>query len=511
MQVVALDVGTTRTRASLVNGQGRIKKSVSRTTAKLYHPFTGCMEVDPREVYANVSGVLKQIARGLKSDDVFVSLSCMAPVLVLIGKSVKPLRPAILYNDLRTSLEVDELNERIGVDKLLQINGNRANIQQWTPKLLWLRKHESSTMGKVRGFFDLTSYLVWRLTGEEVVDYSVALEGGLFDYRRGNWSNEMLSFVDLDSSALPELKPTGYSCVLSAREKSKLGFGNRRVRVTAGCVDAIITPLASGLLKEGSLSIELGTTGIIYTATRTPKPTSRLYLDYSPIDGLYYVGGATAASGIFYEWMVRSLMQGAVNYPRAEKIAATSTPGSGGVVILPYILGERTPVFDMFARTVIFGLGMETTSADILHAAIEGVAYSLLHNLKVIRETGYQIESGCITGRGAKSPLFRRIISDVLGLPLAYNPASSTTLGAAYMGYMAAGIKKRWEDIQEWFVLHEKIEPNASLRQIYDRLFSIYLGLYEKHRDDFKAVAKILLEQDQLMPAVKGMQSKKDN
>jgi xylulokinase len=509
VQVVALDVGTTRTRASLVNDKGKVLKSVSKPTGKLRHPFTGCMEVDPREVYANVSAVLKQIGKGLKSDDVFVSLSCMAPVLVLMGKSTKPLRPAILYNDLRTSVEVDEINERLGVDKLLQINGNRANIQQWTPKLLWLRKHESSTMDNARRLFDLSSYLVWRLTGEEIIDYSVALEGGLLDYQRRAWSNEMLSIVDLDSS-LPELKPTNYSCELSAREQSKLGLSKRQVRISAGCVDAIITPLASGLLKEGGLSIELGTTGIIYTATRTPKPNSRIYLDYSPIDGLYYVGGATAASGIFYEWMVRTLMQGAVNYRKAEKLAATSTPGSRGVVILPYILGERTPVFDMFARTIIFGLGIETTSADVLRGAIEGVAYSLLHNLKVIREIGYPIGAGCITGGGAESPLFRKIISDVLGLQLAYNPSASTSLGVAYMGYMAAGIKKKWEDIQEWFQLRERTEPDASLTQIYDRLFSIYLGLYEKHIDDFKEVATIPLEKS--TDAQSGSrQSKKDN
>ena len=474
----------------MVDDNGKILKSITTATAELRHPSEGQMEVDAEKIYANASIVLRELTNGLSSNDVMISLSCMAPVLVILDSSWKPLRPAILYNDLRTSQEVDELNAKIGMDSLLKINGNRANIQQYAPKLLWLRKHERSTMAKAYRFFDLASYLVWRFTGEEIVDYSIAEEGGLLDYSQRKWSEEILSFLELDSSKLPELRPTNYYCEISASEKSKLGLANRRAWVTVGCVDAIAAPLALGLLEEGRLSIELGTTGIIYAATHAPRPDDRLFLDFSPIDGPYFVGGGTAASGICYNWMIELLMNGKIDYDAADRLAASSVPGSNGVVVLPYILGERTPVFDMHARAVIFGLRLDTTPADILHGTMEGIAYSLRHNMSVMRENGYNFEAGSISGGGAKNHQFRRIVCDVLDVPLSYNSAASTTLGAAYIGYMAAGLKKRWGEIQEWLAPQERITPDASLRQVYDRLFSIYVNLYEKHRDDFRTIAK---------------------
>jgi xylulokinase len=456
------------------------------------HPQPGFMEVDPEEVFLSVAQVLRKISRGLKQDDVLISFSCMAPVMVLVDKQRKPLRPAILYNDLRTSTEVDELNKKIGIEELLRINGNQANIQQWAPKLLWLRKNEPLLTGKIAKVFDLSTYLIRKLTGEEVVDYTVAEEGGLLDHSKMVWSDSILSTLGLDSSVLPNLKQTLQTIeATSGPLKSKLGLRNRQVTVTSGCVDAVSTPIGLGLVAEGQISLELGTTGIIYTPTSHPKPDWRLYLDLSPIPGLYFVGGGTAASGLFYEWILRLLMNGQVDFKKGERLAAKSKPGSRGVVILPYILGERTPIFDPLARAVIFGLHQEDTPCDIIRASMEGVAYSFLHHLRVMQEKSFRVETGIITGGGARSRLFRKIMADVLGIPLTYTPSLSTTIGAAYIGYMSAGIKKRWDEVQEWVSDTERIEADQSLRMIYDDLFSTYLNLYEKHGEDFKRASRL--------------------
>jgi len=450
------------------------------------------MEINPEEVFHNVTNALKQISKYIKHEDTIISISCMAPIMILMGKTHKILLPAIMYNDLRTSAEVDELNEKLGVNELLRINGNQANIQQYAPKLLWLKKHEPSTLAKIEKLFDLSTYLLWRLTGEEIVDYTVALESGLLDYSKMTWSETMLSFLDLDPSTLPELHQTIHTTeVTSHLMKSKLGLNRNRILITSSCVDAVSAPIAMGLVDEGYISLELGTTGIIYTPTRSPKPDRRLYLDLSPIEGVYFVGGGTAASGLFYEYMLRLFMKNEVDFKEAEKLAATSVPGSNGIIILPYILGERTPIFDMLARAVIFGLHDDTTQNDILRASMEAVSYSLLHHLRIMREKGYQVDTGKITGGGAKSRLFRKIMADVLGIPLSYDPSMSTTVGTAYIGYMAGGIKKKWIEAKEWQRAHEEeINPDASLRKMYDDLFSVYLNLYERHKEDFKLIAK---------------------
>jgi xylulokinase len=216
-----------------------------------------------------------------------------------------------------------------------------------------------------------------------------------------------------------------------------------------------------------------------------------LYLDLSPIPGLYFVGGGTAASGLFYEWMLKLLMNGRADFKKAERLAAKSKPGSRGIVILPYILGERTPIFDPLARAVIFGLHQEDEPGDILKASMEAVAYSFLHHLRVLKEKGFRIEAGIITGGGASSRVFRKTMTDVLGVPLTYTKSMSTTVGTAYIGYMSACIKKRWDEVREWVFDTERIEADPSLRGLYDDLFSTYLNLYEKHREDFKRVSRL--------------------
>jgi xylulokinase len=301
----------------------------------------------------------------------------------------------------------------------------------------------------------------------------------------------MLSFLGLDDSSLPELKHTLQQNEISSETtKSRLGLKGRRVVVTSSCVDAVSTPIGSGVIDEGKLSLELGTTGIVYTPTRTPKPDRRLYLDLSPIEDLYLVGGGTAASGIFYDWIIQLLNKGKVDYKRCEQWARSSRPGSQGIIILPYILGERTPIFDMSARAVIFGLQQDHSRSDLVRAAMEGVAYSFLHHLRVLQEVGYEVTAGTITGGGAKSPLFREIVTDVLGIPLFYHPIVSTTVGTAFIGYMSAGMKNDWEGVKEWFMERKKLSPKTSNRQLYDGHFSIYLDLYKKHREDFTFLSK---------------------
>jgi len=491
MQVLALDVGTSSTKASLVDPSGMVKRSVSTRTAKLSHPFPGAVEVNPDEIYFNALHVLRQLAPNLKHEDVLISLSCMTPVLVALKRSGRPLRPAILYNDLRSWREVNEINEKFGIDRFLKINGNRASSHQWVPKLLWLRKHEKKR--RIWKLFDLTTYLIWKLTGEMVIDHTVAHDAGLLNYSNRTWSDEILSFLKVSHESLPDLKPTTHTFeIKSEKIKSNLRLKGKQVTINAGCVDSVSSTIGLGAIQEGIVSFELGTTGIIYTPTRNPKPDRRLFLSLTPKAGLFFVGGATAASGAFYERMTEILL-GHCDLKRANGMAAQSKPGSKGLIILPYLYGERTPIFDPFARTVIFGLGQNHDRRDLLRAAIEGIGYSFLHHIRIMQEAGYRIASGRLTGGGAKDSVWRQVMADVLGLPLTYSPRLAANSGTAYIGYVAAGMKKRWEDVAEWASYQKQVVPVPSYRKMYDELFTIYLSLYEKHKEEFKQLANICI------------------
>jgi len=489
VEVIALDVGTTQTKCSIIDAAGRTKYSASCLTGKIQTPHPGFMEMDPEEIYANTLATLRAALRKARAQEVLISLSSMAPVLVLADKRGNPVRHAILYNDSRTSHEVSKMNESLNEGWLLKMNGNVANTQQWGPKLLWLQRREPGSMSRTRNLFDLTSFLLFRLTGRRVIDFTVAQETGLLDYRRRKWCNEILSFLNLDEDSLPSLRRTGEVVgSLVPTITSKLIRKRRsRPEIDSGCVDSIATALSLGLVSSGVLAIEVGTTGIVTLPTKTPRLDRRLYLDLSPIDGLFYVSGTTVASGLFLQHLVNLISgeRSAISDFEREGPKELSNPP---IVMLPYIGGERTPIMDPLARAVIFGLSLNHTRGDVIRAGMESVAYSFRHHIKILSEVGYKFGNVRITGGGAKSARWREIMVDVLGRTLQYYGKASASLGSALIAYKSLGIVKRWRDVEEWMGRPQVVKPDRSKRAAYDRLFEVYLDLYVKLRDDFRKV-----------------------
>ena len=487
-EVVGVDVGTSTIKCSLVDSRGRTVYATQGPSAPLSQPADGFVETDPEEVFSRFCGVVKRVVARARGKQVLLSLSTMTPVFILADKNNRVIRPAVLYNDNRTTAILDELNEEARWERLLEVNGNVANVQQWGPKWLWMKRNEPESCRRTARIFDLASFIVERLTGEFVIDLTAAQEGGLLDYRRRRWSGDLVSAFEVDDRALPSLKKaTDVVAELTPRAKESLGAPRgASIKINAGCVDAVASSISIGHVRENELSFVIGSTGIVAFSTARPKPDKRLYLDLSPVEGQYFVGGGTAASGLFFDYILDLLGVGEPRYAQAEKLARGCRAGSGDVVMLPYIYGERTPIFDPLAKSVIFGLTPQARRGEVIRGCMESIAFSFLHHVETLKEDGYRTSKIRVTGGAARSGILLQIFADVMQTKLTYYREISANIGDAMIGFMGLGAVKGWTNVDEWIGEGEPVRPERKKSEEYRRKYGVYLDLYRKLKEDFR-------------------------
>jgi xylulokinase len=324
--------------------------------------------------------------------------------------------------------------------------------------------------------FDLASFIIYKLTREHVIDLTAAQEGGFLDYRTRKWSGDLLSAFDVDDSALPSLKvTTDIVGELKPDAKEKLGAPRgMSIKVNAGCVDAIASLISIGHVKENELSFVVGSTGIIALSTTHPRPDQRLYLDLSPVEGQYLVNGGTAAAGLFFDYVLDLLGVGEPRYARAEELAMRSQAGSRRVEMLPYIYGERTPIFDPLAKSVFFGLTSQVKQGEIIRGSMEAIAFSFLHHIKILKEKGYQYTKIRVTGGATRSNIMLQTLADVMQTELTCYRDVSPTVGNAMIGYIGLGIIKDWTQVERWIGKGETVLPNRTKAAEYSWKFKVY-------------------------------------
>ncbi len=486
-EVIGVDVGTSTIKCSIVDSNGKTNYTARGHSAPLRQPAEGFVETDPGEVFARFCDVVRRVVSKARRKQLLLSLSTMTPVFILADRNNRVVRPAILYNDNRTTAILDELNEGAAGGRLLELNGNVANVQQWGPKWLWLKRNEPESYRRTARLFDLASFIVHRLTGEFVIDLTSAQEGGFLDYRARKWSGDLISAFGVDDSALPSLrKTTDVVAELTSEAKERLGVPRGvSIGVNAGCVDAIASSISTGHVRENELSFVIGSTGIIAFSTTDPKPDKRLYLDLSPVEGQYFVGGGTAASGLFLDYVLDLLRVGEPRYARAEKLVRECRAGSRDVVMLPYIYGERTPIFDPLAKSVIFGLTPQAKQGEVIRGCMEAIAFSFLHHVEALREDGYRTGKVRVTGGAAKSGVLLQTFADVMQTELTCYREVSANVGDAIIGFMGLGAFKDWTKVDEWIGKGEPVKPQHKKAEEYERKYRIYLDLYRKLKGDF--------------------------
>lgn len=437
MLYIGIDLGTSSVKLLLMDGAGRILNVVSREYP-LSFPRPGWSEQDPadwlRETVAGVRQLTQNCDRGQ-----IAGIGCGGQMhgLVALDKDDRVLRPAILWNDGRTAEETDYLNNKIGRDKLSAWTANIAFAGFTAPKLLWMRRHEPELFARIDKIMLPKDYLNYCLTGVYCTDVSDASGTLLFDVARKRWSREMLDICGLKESQMARIYESS-AVVGTLRPDMAAALGlPESVRVCAGAGDNAAAAVGTGTVGDGRCNISLGTSGTIFISSRAfgVDPNNALHA-FAHADGNYHLMGCMLSAASCNKWWMEEVLRSA-DFAAEQSAIDPEKLGRNPVFFLPYLMGERSPHNDPFARGTFTGLSMDTTRADMTQAVLEGVAFGMRDSLEVARSLGIDIPRSKLCGGGAKSPLWRAIFADVLNLEL---DTVETEEGPGYGGAILAAV-----------------------------------------------------------------------
>jgi xylulokinase len=447
MPLVGLDVGTTAVKGVAIDEEGRVLATAS-ADYPVSRPRAGWSEQEPEDWWRAAEDVLGRLPKGP------IGLSGQMHGLVVLDAEQRVLRPAILWNDQRTAAECAEIEERIGFTRLLELTGNRALAGFTAPKLLWLRRHEPELYGRIRHVLLPKDYVRLRLTGELAVDVADASGTLLFDVRRRTWSEEVCAALEIPLEWLP-----------AAHESTEI----------AGAGDQAAAALGVGVARPGPVSVVLGTSGVVFSALPAYEhdPQGRLHAFCHAVPDTWHAMGVMLSAAGSAAWLRGVLAAGLTDF---EAEAAEWPPGCEGLLFAPYLAGERTPHPDPDARGAFVGLSVRHERGALWRAMLEGVAYGLRDSLELLRELGARPESGRVSGGGARSELWLRILASVLGLPLETTESEEgSAFGAALLaGVRGGGFSDADDAVARCVRPRRRIEPEWDYEDGYRRFRRLY-------------------------------------
>ncbi len=474
MLYIGVDLGTSAVKLLLMDESGKIHKIVSKEYP-LYFPHPGWSEQNPGDWYdQSLAGMKELTADCDKSRIAGISFGGQMHGLVVLDREDAVIRPAILWNDGRTAAETDYLNEVVGKEKLSAYTANIAFAGFTAPKLLWMKKNEPEHFAKIERIMLPKDYLAYRLSGVHCTDYSDASGMLLLDVKNRCWSKEMLEICGISKSQLPKLFES-YEVVGTLKDAlaAKLGFP-KGVKIIAGAGDNAAAAVGTGTVGEGMCNISLGTSGTIFISSKSFGVDANNALhSFDHADGCYHLMGCMLSAASCNKWWMDEILKTA---EYAQEQAEITKLGENTVFYLPYLMGERSPHNDPLARAAFIGMSMDTTRADMTQAVLEGVAFGLRDSLEVARSLGIRIERTKICGGGAKSPLWKKIIANVMDV---IESEEGPGYGGAMLAAVGCGAFASVQEAAEKLVkVTDTVEPEAALVAKYEKQYAKFRQIY---------------------------------
>ncbi|MGA2530657.1 MAG: FGGY-family carbohydrate kinase [Acidimicrobiales bacterium] len=471
--LLGVDIGTTSTKALLLDPQ-RGPVAEAERPSQLHSALPGWAEEDPDEWWANICALTREL--GHADEIAAVGVTGMVPCTILLDSCDRPLRWSVQQNDARAGDEIDELSRRLADARVLERTGSAITQQATGPRFLWFAEYEPELWARTCTVLGSYDYIAMRLTGERAVESNWALESGLFDFRAGSWAEDIVAASGARLDLLPPIRrPEDIVGRITKQAADATGLRSG-LPVVAGTADHIGSAFAAGILEDGDVLVKLGGAGDIMLAVDEPLVDERLYLDFHLLPGRYMMSGCMATSGSLIRWFQRVLANG-TDLAQLDLEADNVGPGAGGVIALPYFLGEKTPINDPDATGAFVGLKLNHERGNVFRAVLEGIAFGFRHHLDVLVERGHAPRRVRITDGGSKSRVWTQIIADVLGLPLEkVAMRSGSAVAAAFVAGMGVGIFSDWREITGFVEVTEVVasKPNAA----YDRNYTAYRALY---------------------------------
>ena len=505
--ILAHDLGTSGNKATLFSLEGKLGASVLYEYP-VYYPNPGWVEQKPDDFWQAVCRSTKQLLEkaGVSGGDVAaVCFSGQMMGCLLVDREGKPLRNMIIWADTRAGKQAEEMEAKIGMDYVYRTTGHRISASYSAAKLLWVRENEEAVYKRTYKMLHAKDYIILKLTGNYVSDYSDASGTNLFDLVHKSWDQKILDALGIPLSLLPDARPsTDQAGTITAEAAQETGL-LAGTPVIAGGGDGSCACVGAGVVSEGSAYNVLGSSSWISLATKAPvqDPEKRTFTWVHLDPALYTPCGTMQAAGYSYNWYKNTLCldeiakgkeSGENPYKLIDSAALASPPGAGGLLYLPYLLGERSPRWNHDARGAFVGLSVTTGKGDISRAVLEGVGFNLKIILDILEKGAAAggINEVIMIGGGAKGAVWLQILADIWQKPLAV-PAyteEATSLGAAVCGGVGIGAFRDFSVIRDFNAPVQKITPNRKLAPVYEKLFPLFNKAYDGLLETFRGLAE---------------------
>lgn len=504
--LMGIDVGTSSTKTVLFDTRGNIVASALEAYP-LYQPHIGWAEQDPDDWWqATVHTIQEVLAKSSVNSHQIKSIGLTGQMhgMVLLDKGHNVLRPAIIWCDQRTQKECEEITEKVGKEQLIQITANPALTGFTASKVMWVKNNQPHIFDRIDKILLPKDYIRFKLTGECATDVSDASGTQFLDVSNRKWSDKILEILEIPKEWMPVVYESPViSGEISHRAAQITGL-KMDTPVVAGGGDQAAGAVGNGVVKSGIISSTIGTSGVIFAHMDKVSidPQGRVHTFCHAIPGSWHVMGVTQSAGLSLKWMrdnfgwaERELASfiDLDSYTLMDMEAKQAEPGCQGLIYLPYLMGERTPHLDPYARGVFFGLTAKHNRSHMIRAVMEGVTYSLRDCLEIIREMDVPIQDVRASGGGGKSMLWRQMQADIFKVPISrINTNAGPAFGTALLAGVGSGIYKNVnEACTDTIKEVERLKPIENNSHVYDKYYPVYRQLYKALSHNFKEIALI--------------------
>ena len=487
-KLLGIDVGTGGTRAVLLDETGRVLGAATAEHAAMTSPKVGWAEQDPRDWWRAACSAIRECmtkagAKGVEISGIGVTGQMHG--LVLLDARGEVLRPSIIWCDQRTDAECRAITERVGAQRLIELTANPALTGFTLPKILWVREHEPEVWSRTHAVLLPKDYVRFRMTGALATDVADASGTLLFDVVNRQWSAPMLEIFGVSPDFLPKVFESPEITGGVSKDGASATGLREGTPVAAGGGDQSAGAVAMGIVRPGDVSATIGTSGVVFAATSSPKlePQGRVHTFCHAVPGRWHVMGVTQGAGLSLRWFREQfgLSKNGKTQSYDEMAAEAATvPGADGLLWTPYLMGERTPHLDPHARGALVGLTAQHTRAHVIRAILEGVAFSLRDTLTIFRDLNVPVKSIRLGGGGARSSVWQQIQADIYGMPVdLIGVDEGPAYGAGLLAGVGTGVWSSVDAACETAVhVAKRIEPIATDVELMDRRYQEYRKIY---------------------------------
>ena len=484
--LLGVDIGTSSCKTALFDPEGKVVAQ-GGCEYPVSYPRKGWAEQDPAQWWEGVCRAVREMIsdNGIDPAEIAgIGTDGQSWSAIALDREGNVLCPTPIWTDTRSEEICRETEDRLTAEKLFDLCGNPAKPGYTWPKILWYRKHRPEVFEKTEKILQSNSYIVYRMTGEITQDISQGYGLACFDMRKGCWDEEMCEALGIPRRMLPEIVPCHQIVGKLTVDAAKQMGLREGIPVAAGGLDAACGTLGAGVVSPGQTQEQGGQAGGMSICIDQYAADPRLILGFHVVPRRWLLQGGTTGGGGALKWL-RETMCPELSFAEMSALAETAEPGSGGVTFLPYMAGERSPIWDPKACGVFFGLNFGVTRAQMIRACMEGVAYSLRHNLETAAEAGARAGVLRAMGGSANSRIWTQIKADVTGCGIEV-PGSdtATTLGAAMLAGVGTGVWQGFEEAARQTIrVNRTYEPDPAVKEIYDRGYETYRKLYGNLKD----------------------------